>query len=286
VPFTAIIEQTADEFRRYLDDDDAVLEHHSGFDAEIASEDETRAEQMKLAAQNWDRPVVVSTAVQFFESLFANRTQKCRKLHNIARSVIVLDEAQTLPVTYLRPCLAALKELVRGYGCSVVLCTATPPAVRDEDGLRCAEAIPAEATREIAPNPPELYRRLKRVEAQFVGAVNNADLAARVAGQKALVIVNNKRHARALYDLLGRLRRAGDFNRTRGGGGRSRFPAGLARGGGDRFRRAGGGALQPQRHDGGAGRGAHFRARAWLFSAARVATERRYRPRHPENPCA
>jgi CRISPR-associated endonuclease/helicase Cas3 len=204
VPFTAIIEQTADEFRRYLDDDDAVLEHHSGFDAEIASEDETRAEQMKLAAQNWDRPVVVSTAVQFFESLFANRTQKCRKLHNIARSVIVLDEAQTLPVTYLRPCLAALKELVRGYGCSVVLCTATPPAVRDEDGLRCAEAIPAEATREIAPNPPELYRRLKRVEAQFVGAVNNADLAARVAGQKALVIVNNKRHARALYDLLGR----------------------------------------------------------------------------------
>lgn len=205
VPFTAIIEQTADVFRTYLEDEDAVLEHHSGFDAEDTFGDETRAEQMKLAAQNWDRPVVVSTAVQFFESLFANRTQKCRKLHNIARSVIVLDEAQTLPVNYLRPCLAALKELVRGYGCSVVLCTATQPAVRDLDGLdRYDESIPADATREIAPDPPELYRRLKRVDARFVGALGNADLAARVAGQEALVIVNNKRQARALYDLLGR----------------------------------------------------------------------------------
>lgn len=205
VPFTAIIEQTADEFRGCLEDDDAVLEHHSGFDAEITFDDETRAEQMKLAAQNWERPVVVSTGVQFFESLFANRTQKCRKLHNIARSVIVLDEVQTLPVSYLRPCLAALKELVRGYGCSVVLCTATQPAVRDVDGLdRYDEAIPADAIREIAPDPPELYRRLKRVAARFVGSLGNADLAARVAKQQALVIVNNKRHARALYDLLGR----------------------------------------------------------------------------------
>lgn len=202
-PFTAIIEQTADVFRGALANRDAVLEHHSAFDAETTFPDETQAERLKLAAQNWDRPVVVTTAVQFFESLFANRTQKCRKLHNIARSVIVLDEAQTLPVNYLRPCLAAMKELVRGYGCSVVLCTATQPAIRDDDGLRAAEAIPAGDTREIAPNPAELYQRLKRVEAKFAGPLDNDELAARVAGRKALVIVNNKRQARAIYDLLG-----------------------------------------------------------------------------------
>lgn len=203
-PFTAIIEQTAEVFRDALGDPDAVLEHHSSFDADHTFADETQAERLKLAAQNWDRPVVVTTAVQVFESLFANRTQKCRKLHNIARSVIVLDEAQTLPVNYLRPCLAALKELVRGYGCSVVLCTATQPAIRDDDGLHADEAIPAGETREIAPDPRELYRCLKRVEAQFVGPLKNDDLAARVAGRKTLVIVNNKRQARAIYEILGR----------------------------------------------------------------------------------
>jgi CRISPR-associated endonuclease/helicase Cas3 len=203
-PFTAIIEQTADVFRGALANRDAVLEHHSAFDAETTFADETQAERLKLATQNWDRPVVVTTAVQFFESLFANRTQKCRKLHNIARSVIVLDEAQALPVNYLRPCLAAMKELVRGYGCSVVLCTATQPAIRDADGLRAEEAIPAEETREIAPNPAELYRRLKRVDARFAGPLENDELASRVTGRKALVIVNNKRQARAIYGLLGR----------------------------------------------------------------------------------
>jgi len=203
VPFTAIIEQTADVFRGALRNKDAVMEHHSSFDLQQRFPDETEAERIKLAAQNWDRPIVVTTAVQFFESLFTNRTQKCRKLHNIARSVIVLDEAQTLPVNYLRPCLAALRELARGYGCSVVSCTATQPAIRDCDGLRADEALPAKATREIAPDPEELYRRLKRVEARFAGALSNDDLAAKVAGQRALVIVNNKRQARALFDLLG-----------------------------------------------------------------------------------
>jgi len=123
-PFTAIIEQTADVFREFLKNDDAILEHHSSFEPEQMF-DEAQTERLKLAAQNWDRPLVVTTAVQLFESLFANRTQKCRKLHNIARSVLILDEAQTLPLLLLRPCLGALQELVRGYGCSIVLCTAT-----------------------------------------------------------------------------------------------------------------------------------------------------------------
>ena len=200
-PFTAIIEQTADVFRAALGAEDAVLEHHSAFDLNDI-EDEDAAERMKLAAQNWDCPVIVTTAVQFFESLFANRTQKCRKLHNIARSVIILDEAQALPVNFLRPCLAALKELTRGYGCSVVLCTATQPAISDKDGLKVPEAIVKAHTREIAPDPDRLYDQLKRVNVQQVGTISNDELAQRVTGRKALVIVNNKRQARAVFDLL------------------------------------------------------------------------------------
>lgn len=202
-PFMAIIEQTAAVFREALGDADAVLEHHSGFDAQELH-DEFAAERLKLAAQNWDRPVVVTTAVQFYESLFSNRTQKCRKLHNIANSVIILDEAQSLPVNFLRPCLAALKELTRGYGCSVVLCTATQPAISDCDGLKVPEAIVKAATREIAPDPERLHDAMRRVQVQQLGAMSNDDLAARVAGRKALVIVNNKRQARALFNLLGK----------------------------------------------------------------------------------
>ncbi len=203
-PFTTIIEQTADVFRAALKDQNAVLEHHSTFEPSHQISDETQVERMQLAAQNWDRPVVVTTAVQFFESLFGNRTQKCRKLHNISNSVIVLDEAQALPVNFLRPCLAALKELVRGYGCSIVFCTATQPAIRDADGLTADEAIPANATREIAPKPSALYKRLKRVEVHFIGQFSNVELVARVKGQSALVIVNNKRQARAVFDLFGK----------------------------------------------------------------------------------
>lgn len=202
-PFTAITEQTAAVFRDALGDadGDAVLEHHSSFDLDgTLSED--AAERMRLAAQNWDRPVVVTTAVQFYESLFANRTQKCRKLHNIAQSVIVLDEAQSLPVALLHPCLAALNELVARYGCSVVFCTATQPAIFREQGLDLPEAPRLAQTREIAPDPARLFAALRRVTLCDAGALGNDDLAARLCGPSALVVVNNKRHARDLFDLI------------------------------------------------------------------------------------
>jgi len=204
IPFTSIIEQTAEVFRAALGSDDAVLEHHSTFDpgGKIAgTDDEGRdgALKLRLAAQNWDRPIVVTTAVQFFESLFSNRPGRCRKLHNIAKSVVILDEAQTLPLPVLRPCLEAIRGLAEGHGASVVLCTATQPAVLARDGFEGG----LEGVREIAPEPARLYRALQRVTVKPLGDLDDATLAGRLAEQpQVLCIVNNRRHARDLYGSI------------------------------------------------------------------------------------
>ncbi|MCE2522189.1 MAG: CRISPR-associated helicase Cas3' [Rhodobacteraceae bacterium] len=200
VPYTSIVEQTADVFRVALNDDDAVLEHHSSFDYDKI-QDPGENEKIRLAAQNWDRPVVVTTAVQFFESLFANRPSKCRKLHNLAKSVIILDDAQALPLHLLRPSLAAIRELARGYGSSLVLCTATQPALRREDGFTADEAL--EDVRELAPDPTRLYETMRRVQVRDAGDVDDSELAEKIGNQEqALVIVNSRAHARSLFDLI------------------------------------------------------------------------------------
>lgn len=206
IPFTSIVEQTAAVFRDALGTTTDVLEHHSGFDWERgpAGDDEGRSGLAKLrkAAENWEAPVVVTTAVQFYESLFAHRTSRCRKLHNLARSVIVLDEAQTLPLPVLRPCLAALRELAANYRVSVVLCTATQPALRVMDGFSGGLEIGDE--RELAPDPPALYRALRRVRVEVrPSPLPDAELAARFAGQgQMLAIVNSRAHARALFEVI------------------------------------------------------------------------------------
>ena len=202
-PFTAVIEQTADVYRETLGDDEAILEHHSAFDFDALEDDEGRdaADALRRAAQNWDRPIIVTTAVQLFESLFAARPSRCRKLHSLAGSVIVLDEAQTLPLKVLRPCLAALRELARGYGASVVFCTATQPAIRRKDGFGAPEAL--EEVREIAPNPSNLFARLKRVKVEPPCTMSDeAVLEHMIAEPYALCIVNSRSHARLLFDAL------------------------------------------------------------------------------------
>jgi CRISPR-associated endonuclease/helicase Cas3 len=211
IPFTSIVEQTADTFREALGSFDAVLEHHSNYDPETDHRDQPDDEgadggrKLRLAAENWDRPVVVTTAVQFFESLFSNRIGRCRKLHNIAGSVVVLDEAQTLPLKFLRPCLEAVRELAQHYRCSVVLCTATQPAVLApteqkprgfRDGLK--------DVRELAPDPIALYQELKRVTVTRVEQpLGVAALAERLTeAPQVLCIVNSRRHARDLYRVI------------------------------------------------------------------------------------
>ncbi|MEN6441445.1 MAG: CRISPR-associated helicase Cas3' [Syntrophobacter sp.] len=202
IPFTSIIEQNADVFRQFVGHD-SVLEHHSAFDtAKLAGEDPENSEilrRFELASENWDAPLVVTTSVQFFESLFSSKTSKCRKLHNIAKSVVILDEAQMLPVEYLRPCLEALRELAANYGTSIVLCTATQPALtrNDEfsDGL--------EGVKEIAPDPKQLYESFKRVKITYAGVLPPDRLIDSLgAHSQVLCIVNTRKEAREVFEGL------------------------------------------------------------------------------------
>ena len=198
IPFTSIIEQNAAEFRKAFGElgEQAVLEHHSTFDDGKLQNKATK-DKLRLASENWDAPIVVTTAVQFFESLFADRSSRCRKLHNITGSVIILDEAQMLPLNLLLPIMQAIKELAQNYRCSVVMCTATQPAVQAENGFYRG----FENVREIAPKPTALFDKLRRTTVQHIGSQTDADLLAKLAEHlQMLVIVNNRRHARSLYD--------------------------------------------------------------------------------------
>lgn len=188
IPLTSILEQNAAVYRRALGDEQ-VIEHHSNLDPQK----ETR--RNKLASENWDAPVVVTTAVQLFESLFAHRTSRCRKLHNLVGSVIVLDEAQTLPPEFLKPILEVLDELARSYGCSVVLSTATQPALARRDALPQG----LEGVREMMSDPAALARRLVRFRPEWRGAVEWDELAAEVgAHHRVLAVVHKRRDARDL----------------------------------------------------------------------------------------
>ena len=209
IPYTSIIEQTAAVFRDVLGSARDVLEHHASFDWEAAGRKLTDdgdgrdgLAALRRAAENWDAPVVVTTAVQFFESLHAARTSRCRKLHNLAGSVIVLDEAQTMPLGLLQPCLAALDELCLNYRASAVLCTATQPAVRVQDGFKGGLNIPV--VRELAPDPPGLYARLRRVRVERMpGLVDDAALADRFAAcGQMLCVVNKRAHAAELFERI------------------------------------------------------------------------------------
>ena len=192
-PYTSIIEQNADVYRGLFGSDN-VLEHHADFDFDTLGESGGR---MRLAAENWDAPVVVTTNVQVFESLHSDKTSRCRKLHNIAGSVIILDEAQMIPTDYLRPCVRALAELVNRYGCTVLLCTATQPAINPffaETGL---------SVKEVAGDVDCLFDTLRRVTYIGLGSIDDSGLARRLASHnQALCIVNNRAQAKNLFNSL------------------------------------------------------------------------------------
>ena len=203
IPYTSIVEQTADVFARAVGAEN-VVEHHSQADYDEEKQDSLRA---RLACENWDAPLVVTTNVQLFESLFAAKTSRCRKLHNLCDSVIVLDEAQCLPPEFLQPILDVLNLLTRHYGVSVVLCTATQPALASRsyfDAARNRRGL--DTVREIVADPPELYRRLKRVDVQLPDWDKRSsweEIAAELADEDSvLAIVNTRGDARKLWQLL------------------------------------------------------------------------------------
>ena len=195
IPFTSIIEQNAEVFRELLAPlgENAVLEHHSN----LSPDQETEAS--RLAAENWDAPIIVTTAVQFYESLYASKTSRSRKLHNIANAVVILDEAQCLPVDYLKPCLRVLQELSTHYNTTTVLCTATQPAVaKSSDFL-----IGFENPTEIIQDTDKLFSDLDRVRVRYRGTLDDPTIANELsAAPQTLCIVNTRKHARKLYEAL------------------------------------------------------------------------------------
>jgi len=201
IPYTSIIEQTADVYRDIFGKE-AVLEHHSAvtYDDDIDNIDDGTS-WARLASQNWDAPIIVTTTVQLFESLLSNKTSKCRKLHNIANSVIILDEVQTLPTKLLAPILDVLRQLVDHYGVTVVFCTATQPALEDSPYLKGIKNI-----REIVNKPANLFSMMKRVNYQKPSKDEKWDWK-RVAAEmsqspQCLAIVNTKDDAMSLLSAI------------------------------------------------------------------------------------
>ena len=198
IPYTSIIEQTADVYRRIFGE--TVVEHHSNLDPEKESQ------VSKLATENWDAPIIVTTAVQFFESLFSARTSQARKLHNIVNSVVILDEAQLLPLKYLKPIIHYLQNLSDNYGVTLVLCTATQPALNEFEtpemtfhGLK--------STTEIIDSVDSLFQSLKRISVSIPDNLQQEvswnDLAERLdEHMQVLCVVNSRGDCRKLFKLM------------------------------------------------------------------------------------
>jgi CRISPR-associated endonuclease/helicase Cas3 len=210
MPYTTIIEQNADEFRKVLDPDNEsinVLEHHSNMEPNketVASE---------LLSDNWESPVVVTTSVQFFESFYTAKPSRCRRLHAVRQSVIILDEAQTVPVRYLKAVTWALEELVTNYNCTVVFCTATQPLL---DSKRLDGAAPENhrigilGIRPIITNPQKHFLALSRVQVRSIDSIeplSASDIAFHVIEKanelkSVLCILNTKSNTKAIFKEL------------------------------------------------------------------------------------
>jgi CRISPR-associated endonuclease/helicase Cas3 len=219
IPYLAIIEQNAQVFIDALGQD-AILEHHSGdferlkpqddrFVPQEEDENEYRSPGLRQATENWDAPVIVTTSVRFFESLFSNRPADLRRMHNIARSVVVLDEVQTLPRKYLTPVLSMMKTLAGEWETTFVFCTATQPAFEkrapgDSNDPRWEPGT----IQEIMPDPGKVFGVLKRTHVEWLGGAAKpwSEIAAEMKQHgRALCIVNTRDQATALFSELKRL---------------------------------------------------------------------------------
>lgn len=188
IPYTSIIDQTASIYKGIFGEEN-VLEHHSGLESKDESEDCGPLEaRRRLLCENWDAPLIVTTTVQLFESLHSNRPSRCRRLHNISRSVIILDEVQALPTELLGPILEILKSLVSHYGCTVVFCTATLPDF--------GELIPSlrESVRPIVPDFLSHYQAMRRVRFEASGlSMDHSGVSDEIQNSRSVLAVFNSR---------------------------------------------------------------------------------------------
>lgn len=204
IPYTSIITQTANVLRNIFGEEN-VLEHHSNVDGSERNNKEL-SQQLKLATENWDYPIVVTTNVQLFESLFSNRPSDCRKLHNIAKSVLILDEVQTLPMEFLQPIVDSLDTLQRVFGVSILFTTASQPVLSGKivgsNPYVSFDGLPT--VHEIIPPDANLHARLRRVDLCFDNKRWNYDeIALEIAKhQRVLCIVNTRNDAREIYNRL------------------------------------------------------------------------------------
>lgn len=194
IPYMSIIEQNVEVFQNILGEQN-VLAHYSNALLDSYHEEKKYKEMHKLSIENWDAPVIVTTNVQFFESLYSNKVSRCRKLHNIANSVVIFDEVQMIPLNYFKPCVNVIQELVRSYQVSAVFCTATQPAL--ERWMKPLE------TMEICPNYKALFQCMKRTQIKDAGKITEEELLKKVISkEQVLVIVNTKKEAQKLYEKL------------------------------------------------------------------------------------
>ncbi len=199
IPYTSIIEQNAAVFRDILGDEN-VIEHHS--EAVLPAGEDLRTAECRraLATENWDAPVIVTTAVQFFESMYADKPSKCRKLHNIADSVIIFDEAQMLPSGHLRPCVAAIANLVARFRATAVLCSATQPVLND----LFEEYAPGYPLTPIYEHTVPLYEALRRVTCRKLhDRLSSSELAEHLAAEtQVLCVLNTRKAVQEVYRYL------------------------------------------------------------------------------------
>ena len=196
VPYMSIIEQTVKDLSKTFGTEN-VLAHYSG--AVYDNDDEISCKK-RIATEDWDAPIIVTSAVQFFESMYSNRPSKCRKLHNIARSVVIFDEAQMMPTRHLLPCVAAMCSLVKLFGCSVILSTATLPVLDDY----IEEFLPGVHPIELNGDVEGMYEKFQRADIVYSGAtLSEEDLADRlVKHRQVLCVVNTKKTAQEVYSNL------------------------------------------------------------------------------------
>ena len=204
IPYTSIIVQTASLLKKIFGEEN-VLEHHSNFNPDNIKNEETR-EKARLATENWNYPIIVTTNVQLFESMFSNKPSDCRKLHNIVNSVIVLDEVQTLPTDFLQPIVDAMKAYKELFGVSILFTTASQPVlsglIKGTNPRTEFEGI--EHITEIIPNEFALHEKLRRVKLNIDNKRKTyEEIAARLSGyEKVLCIVNTRKDAKELYNRL------------------------------------------------------------------------------------